>query len=116
MEAKDKITAVRQALNFNKKTFAKEIHVSAGYISDIESGKKEPSDSLLDLIISKWNVNEEWWESQEGGIFKKDDEILDMVQKEVRRLYDEMAAGGALVDRSKAGTVILEKLAELARG
>jgi len=116
VETKDKIRILREALHLNKKEFAKEIHKSPGYITDIEAGKKEPSDSLLDLIMSKWNVTEEWWESGDGEIFKKEDDFLNMVLSEVRRQYDDLAAGGAIVDRSKAATLILEKLAELGKG
>lgn len=116
MKTGNKIKKVREALGLNQKQFAAEIHISASYMSEIESLKKEPSDTLADLIMEKWNVSEEWWESGDGPIFVKEDEILHMVLNEVRRQYERLAAGGAVVDKSKAGTALLEKLAELGRG
>jgi transcriptional regulator with XRE-family HTH domain len=90
MKISDKITAIREAKGLNKKEFAAEIHVSPGYVSDIEKGNKEPSDSLLDLIMEKWDVSEEWWETEDGPMFKEKEPDLRLVDKELIRFFQSL--------------------------
>jgi len=75
MNIAGKITAIREALGLNKKSFAAEIHVTPSYVTQIEKGEKIPSDSLLDLIMAKWAISVDWWEVGEGEIFSSESAI-----------------------------------------
>ena len=68
----NKIKAIREAKGLNHREFAEPLHVSASYISQIEAGKKMPGDSLLDLIMLKYNVSTEWWEVGTCPIFREE--------------------------------------------
>lgn len=70
MEICEKIKEVRKAAGLNGTQFAKELHISKGYVSEIERGNKAPSESLMELIVRRFKVSTEWWETEEGEIFE----------------------------------------------
>ncbi|HWR12461.1 MAG TPA: helix-turn-helix domain-containing protein [Rectinemataceae bacterium] len=51
---------LRDSLKLNQATFAKSLGVAPSFISDIERGVKEPSRSLFEKLIEKYNVNINW--------------------------------------------------------
>jgi len=70
MDISKKVYAVRKAKGLTMKEFATPLHISEGYISSIEAAKKVPSDSLIDLMISKYDISLSWWNTEEGSMFK----------------------------------------------
>lgn len=55
-----KIRTIRAIYRLTQKEFAEILQVSHAHISKIESHKDSPSNSLLTVIISKFNIREEW--------------------------------------------------------
>lgn len=70
MEIREKIKAIRLAKKLNKKQFAEKLKIAESYAGEIESGKKEPSNRVLDQIMMKFQVSDSWWESEDGPMFK----------------------------------------------
>jgi DNA-binding XRE family transcriptional regulator len=54
-----------------QKEFADMIQVSHAHISKIESNKDSPSNSLLTVILNKFNVNEDWINDSVGDSFSR---------------------------------------------
>jgi transcriptional regulator with XRE-family HTH domain len=55
-----KIKTIRTIYDLTQKEFADMIQVTHAHISKIENGKDSPSNSLLAMIISKFNISEDW--------------------------------------------------------
>lgn len=70
MKIGDKIIAIRKAAKLNQKDFARPLGVGASYISEIENGNKEPSDTLVSLLRAHYSISDIWWGTGEGEIFK----------------------------------------------
>jgi transcriptional regulator with XRE-family HTH domain len=60
MEHNSRLKSLRDSLQLNQATFAKSLGVAPSFISDIERGIKEPSRSLFEKLIEKYNVNINW--------------------------------------------------------
>jgi len=98
METGDKIIAIRKAAKLNQKDFARPLGVGASYISEIENGNKEPSNTLVSLLRAHYSISGIWWETGEGEIFAdtekekaelhpEDQELLSLIhQLDGRRL------------------------------
>ncbi|MBL7997450.1 MAG: helix-turn-helix transcriptional regulator [Candidatus Kapabacteria bacterium] len=69
---REKIVAVRYAMHFNQKDFAKSISMSPSYINEVESGKSMPNAVLLFSLIRIHSVNANWLFAGEGSMFKRD--------------------------------------------
>lgn len=62
--------------------FADGIGIARGNISAYEVGKNAPSDAVISLICTKYNVNEKWLRTGEGEMFielSRSDEIAQFV-------------------------------------
>jgi transcriptional regulator with XRE-family HTH domain len=71
---------VRLSLDLGQKEFAAKLGVGAGYVSEIESGKKEPSHTLAELFRYIY-------QEASGPISTNLEETDDMLQKELLELY-----------------------------
>ena len=60
---------VRDLSGLNKKQFADSINILATIVSDIESGKREPSKDVLIKLKEKWGVSIDWLLTGEGEMF-----------------------------------------------
>ncbi|ALB48724.2 helix-turn-helix domain-containing protein [Clostridium beijerinckii] len=56
----ERIKSIRIALKMKQNDFAKELTISQGHLSDIENGRKDVTNKIQEIIILKFNVNEEW--------------------------------------------------------
>lgn len=63
---------LRILLNLTQDDFAYPLGITGSYVSDIERGKSNPSDSLLCLIEINYRVNREWLLNDEGEPFVKE--------------------------------------------
>lgn len=75
MDIGDKIKKVRKAAGLTQEEFAKVLHVTGSYISEIEKGKKVPSDTLCDMVCMKFNVSKEFWDKGRGEVQRKQQDI-----------------------------------------
>ena len=55
---KDRIKKIRRELDLTQQEFADKIGISRGNIGAYEVGKNAPSDAVISLICTKFNVNE----------------------------------------------------------
>jgi len=99
MKLSEKIRVVREAAKVSRKDFAASLRVSESWIGQIENGKKEPGDALLDLMMFKYHVSVDWWETGEGEIFdtKKKlplDTRRELAHSEFDKVYDETEDNG----------------------
>lgn len=63
-----RIKAVRKSCNHTQQSFGGTLGVSHAHISNIESGKEKPSQTLLMLICLKYHINEEWLSNGTGDM------------------------------------------------
>ena len=81
---KDRIIALRKALNLNQTDFGKRIGLTASGISNIEVGSREVQERHVKLILSEFpSVNEKWLRTGQGDMFNHPAEstIDSIVQK-----------------------------------
>jgi transcriptional regulator with XRE-family HTH domain len=64
-----RIKLLRENLKISQREFCKLLSLSGGYIANIEANLREPNDRLIKLIVSEFNVNEEWLLSGSGQMF-----------------------------------------------
>ena len=69
MTINERIKYVRNTLNKSQRDFAKEVYISNGYLSEIETGQKEVKDRLIHLISGAFSVNKHWLLTGEGRMF-----------------------------------------------
>ena len=62
----DRIRRARRFLKLSQQRFADELGISRSYVGDVENGRIKPSDNLIGLITSKFNVDIEWITSGRG--------------------------------------------------
>lgn len=68
---KDRIKELRKANSHgeNQKTFADFLGISQSNLASYETGRRVPSDAVIQLICQKCNVNEEWLRTGRGEIY-----------------------------------------------
>lgn len=88
---KDRIKALRKALNKKQSEFASDLHLATNYISLIESGKNAVSDKFIYNVVQTYKkVNEDWLRTGEGEMFKALDyeqEVAEIVWDIINRNY-----------------------------
>ena len=66
-----RVKVVRKALNLVQTEFSKRLGISQNYLSQIESGAKEPSDMIIIAICREYHVSEDWLRTGEGEMFTR---------------------------------------------
>jgi transcriptional regulator with XRE-family HTH domain len=69
MTINERIKEIRRTLFKSQRDFAKEIYVSSGYLSEIETGRKEVNNRLIYLITSTFSIDKHWLLTGEGHMF-----------------------------------------------
>ncbi len=57
---KDRIKKLRKELDLTQQEFADRLGTARNNIAGYETGKRSPSDAVISLICTKFNVNESW--------------------------------------------------------
>lgn len=65
----ERIKKIRKDRKLTQKAFAEQLKMSENYIWQIEKGDREPSDKVLRLICSIYNVDEIWLQTGTGEMF-----------------------------------------------
>jgi len=91
---KERIKAVRKALNMRQKDFAKGVFLSQSFYGQIETGLKKPNERIYELICNKYSVNKDWLITGQGEMFREtpsDAELLELMEiiKELDPLFRE---------------------------
>ncbi|MBF0534862.1 MAG: helix-turn-helix transcriptional regulator [Nitrospirae bacterium] len=66
-----RIKKIRTGENLTQRLFAKELETSAGYISELESGKKLPGTDIMLSLMRRFNININWLLSGLGDTFNE---------------------------------------------
>lgn len=83
-----RISALIDALNITKTSFAERLNVSQAFVSQLCSGAKQrPSDRTISDICREFNVNEDWLRTGSGEMFVPltRDEQIEVFMGEVLR-------------------------------
>ena len=62
---------LRKALNLKQGDLAQSLAISQGHTSDIENGRKNVSDRIIEILVLKYNVNSDWIRYGKGEMFHK---------------------------------------------
>ena len=92
----ESLKALRKALKMTQVEFAEIINSSNGHVSDMEKGRKNITDSTMDLLELKKNVNIDWVKTGRGEMFNElpeEDEVAayvsDLLEDDEKNpLYD----------------------------
>lgn len=77
---KDRIKKIRKRLKITQEEFGKRIGLARNSIASYETGRREPTNSVIVSICREFNVNELWLRTGEGG----DENIFTKVSREDR--------------------------------
>lgn len=91
---KDRIKKVREQNGMSSTKFAEALKTSVATISYYESGKRTPSDAVLNLISEKFHVSYAWLKNGEGPMEDPlpDDAALDRLTETYRALPERLMA------------------------
>ena len=64
-----RIKQLRETLGISQREFCKLLSLSGGYIANVEAKLREPNERLIKLIVSEFNVNEDWLLTGRGEVF-----------------------------------------------
>jgi transcriptional regulator with XRE-family HTH domain len=68
-EIHDRLKAIRKSFGLSIRDFSKEINYSHSLYGQTEHGNREPTDRIIQLIASRFNVSKEWIKTGEGEMF-----------------------------------------------
>lgn len=66
---KNRVRVLRKALDLTQQEFADRIGMKRNTVANYETGRNEPSASVLSLICREFNINETWLKTGEGDMF-----------------------------------------------
>jgi transcriptional regulator with XRE-family HTH domain len=69
MTVSERLRAIRQALKMTQVEFAQAIHVSDGYVAELENNHRVANPRILRLVALTFGVSETWLQTGEGGMF-----------------------------------------------
>ena len=64
-----RLKEIRKHLKLSIREFSKEIYVSHSLYGQVEYGNREPTERLIQLISSRFNVSKKWITTGEGEMF-----------------------------------------------
>ena len=64
-----RLKEIRKHLKLSIREFSKEIYVSHSLYGQVEYGNREPTDRIIQLITSRFNVSKKWVMTGEGEMF-----------------------------------------------
>lgn len=69
MTINDRVKQVRNKLGLTQAEFGNRITLAQGYLTNIETGKREVTEKIQRLICLEFHVNEDWLRTGEGEMF-----------------------------------------------
>ena len=82
MALNERIKKLRKALDLTQQEFANRLGTTANVLTNYETGRRNPSNSVINNICKEFNVNETWLRTGEGEMLiqlSKDEEIAAFV-------------------------------------
>lgn len=77
-----RIKELRKSLKLSQTDFGKHLGVSRDVINNIENKRVAPTEPIIKLLVSEFNVNRTWLETGEGNMFNdlsRDAEIAEYI-------------------------------------
>ena len=113
---KDRIRKLRKTLDLTQQDFAKKIGMSANVLTNYETGRRNPSKSVINNICKTFHVNEEWLRTGNGEMLvdvSRDDQINEFVQQTLAAKPDSFQRRFAamLSTLSESDWEVLERMA-----
>ena len=71
MDLNERIKELIDSLKIKKVDFARRLNLSQSFVSELYSGKNNPSDRTILDICREFNVNETWLRTGEGEMFNQ---------------------------------------------
>lgn len=88
----ERIKYIRKKEGLSQQKFADKLGIARGNIAAYEVGKNAPSDAVISLICSKFNVNKDWLLTGKGDMYDApEDEVAAVVSdllEESNPFYD----------------------------
>jgi len=88
----ERIKDIRKKEGLSQQKFADKLGIARGNIAAYEVGKNAPSDAVISLICSKFNVNKDWLLTGKGDMYDvPEDEVASVVSdllEESNPFYD----------------------------
>lgn len=81
---KNRIKRIRKELDLTQQEFADRLGTSRDNIGGYETGRRNPSDAVISLICTKFNVNETWLRDGTGEMFVEldvEDQLMEWAGK-----------------------------------
>ena len=112
----ERIKALRKAVGLTQSEFGVQLGVSRDVISNLEYGRVEPSDLIINMMCAKYGVDEIWLRTGDGEMFRqrtRDEEIAEWaaslgdVGNEFKRRFVY-----ALTKLDDSGWEVIERLAQ----
>ena len=78
----ERIKVIRRTLELTQQEFADKLGIARNNIAGYETSKRSPSDAVISLICTKFNVNENWLRTGNCEIFvqrSEEEEIANLV-------------------------------------
>ena len=69
MEIYERLKDVRAKLNISQREFAKRIFFSQSLYAEIELGRRNVNNRVIQLVSSQFNVNKDWIKTGKGEMF-----------------------------------------------
>lgn len=66
-----RVKELRTSLNLSQEVFGKKLGITKSAVSNIETGRFNATDTILKLMCTEFNVNEEWLRDGVGEMFKQ---------------------------------------------
>ena len=94
----ERIKEIRKDAKLSQEEFGARLHIKKSSVSFLESGRNNPSEQTLALIVKEFNVNKRWLETGEGTKYAElpgDDlvrELRDILKDEDPLLVAQVAA------------------------
>ena len=68
----ERLKKIRKYLNLSIREFSKEISYSHSVYGQVEHGDRDPSDRIIQLISSRFNISKEWITTGKGDMFSSE--------------------------------------------
>ena len=69
-----RIKELRKYLGMTTESFGKKIGIAASTVTNVEAGRRKPTNQLITSICREYNVNEQWLRTGEGTMFAESPE------------------------------------------
>lgn len=69
---KERIRQLRRALDLTQQEFSERLGIKRNTIANYETGRNEPTDSVVSLMVKTYKVNENWLRTGEGEMFMEE--------------------------------------------